>query len=107
MPSIKKNGTEQNTEGLEEKVKDLLPNVVLTTNPVVICGVNRRIGLAHYEHIDIYAGVAIPIDSISDPNALREAIAEAAEFGFNAVSSETYERYKLLTEAQKPAPVTQ
>lgn len=103
MPRINQNAQEENNEGLDEKVKDMLPAVVVSTNPVVICGVNRRIGLANYEHIDIYAGVALPLDAIAlqDPEALRNAIAEAAEFGFNAVSQETYARYKLLADAQK------
>lgn len=107
MPNLKKNANEQNNDGLGEKVTEFLPNVVLTTNPVVICGVNRRVGLAHYEHIDIYAGVAIPVEEGLDGAALNEAIANAAKYGFEIVSSETYERYKLLTEAQKPAEIAQ
>jgi len=103
MPRLNRNATEQNQDGLDEKIREVLPNVVLTTSPVVICGVNRRVGLADYEHIDIYAGIALPLDVDIDPAELRQAIAQAAEFGFNAVSSETYERYKLLTEAQKNA----
>lgn len=111
MPRINKNGAEQNVDNLGDKVKDLLPSVVLTTNPVVICGVSRRVGLAHFEHIDIYAGIALPVEveDLVDREAMQSAIAEAAEFGFNAVSSETYQRYKLLVDAQKktteePAP---
>lgn len=103
MPRTNKNGTEQNNDGLEEKIREVLPTVTMTTDPVVICGVNRRIGLAHYEHVDIYAGIAIPVSGVSteDMDSLREAIKDAAEFGFNAVSNETYVRYKLLLDAQK------
>lgn len=103
MPKLNSNALEQNIEGLEEKIKDALPTIIVGTNPVMICGVNRRIGLAHYEHIDIYAGIALPLDAdvLSDPVQLRQAIADAAEFGFNAVSQETYTRYKLLADAQK------
>jgi hypothetical protein len=103
MARLNKNAEEQNEEGLEVKILDHIPNVVITTNPVIICGVNRRVGLAHYEHIDIYAGVALPLNHtlLEDPEALRVALAEAAEYGFNAVSKETYDRYMLLVNAQK------
>lgn len=106
MPRLNKNATEENQDGLDARLQEVLPNVVLTTNPVIICGVNRRVGLAHYEHIDIYAGIALPLDmdTLSNREVLRAAIQEAAEFGFNAVSGETYERYKLLADAQKNRP---
>lgn len=104
MPRISKNGTEQNEEGLENKVEDFLSSISITTQPVVICGVNRRKGLAHFEHIDIYAGIAIPLNVNTDNlEELRIAVAKAAEFGFNTVSGETWERYNLLAEAEKNA----
>lgn len=103
MPKINQNATEQNTQNIDAKMQEFLPNVVITTNPVVICGVNRRIGLGNYEHLDIYAGIALPIshEYLADTESLNLAIAQAAEQGFNIVSKETYDRYMLLVEAQK------
>lgn len=103
MPRINQNGYEENNEGLETKIEDVLPTVIVGQNPVVICGVNRRVGLAHYEHVDLYMGVALPMDAavLDDFDRLRESIAEVANFAFNAASQETYARYKLLTDSQK------
>lgn len=105
MPRINQNGLEENTEGLDEKLKEHLASMVITTVPVFVAGVNRRVGLANYEHIDIYAGLALPMTDVSLENMpeLTAAIEKAAEVAFNNVSRETYERYKLLVDAQKNA----
>lgn len=103
MPRINPDAHEENNENLAAKIQDHLANVSITTCPVLICGVNRRVGLAHYEHIDLYAGIALPMTNVSTENMdeLKEAIVKVAELGFNMVSKETYERYNLLVQAQK------
>jgi hypothetical protein len=77
--------------------------VTISTNPVFICGVNRKINIGNFENIDVYAGVTIPLVNIdpSDKEALSEAIKEAAADGFALVSRETGERYTLIKESQQ------
>jgi hypothetical protein len=77
--------------------------VTISTNPVFICGVNRKINIGNFENIDVYAGVTIPLVNIdpSDKEALSEAIKEAAADGFALVSRETGERYTLIKDSQQ------
>lgn len=104
MPKLAKNGKEQNEEGMGAIIADHLPSITITTDPVIIIGVNRRVGLAHYEHIDLYAGVALPVTGVSTENMeeLKVTLQEIAAEGFNIVSAETYTRYKMLVDAQRP-----
>ena len=77
--------------------------VTISTNPVFICGVNRKVNIGNFENIDVYAGVTIPLVNIdpSDKEALSEAIKEAAADGFALVSKETGERYTLIKDSQQ------
>jgi hypothetical protein len=77
--------------------------VTISTNPVFICGVNRKVNIGNFENIDVYAGVTIPLVNIdpSDKEALSEAIKEAAADGFALVSRETGERYTLIKDSQQ------
>lgn len=103
MPRVNKNAEEQATESLGERIEPMLSNLVVTTSPIFICGVNRRIGLAHFEHIDVYAGVALPLpgESVEQVRSLQEAVEAAATLGFNMCSKETYQRYDMMVQAQK------
>ncbi len=77
--------------------------ISISTNPVFICGVNRKINIGNFENIDVYAGVTIPLVDIdpADKEALADAVRAAAAHGFSMVSQETGERYTLIKEAQQ------
>ena len=64
MPHQNKNATEQQTEN---KLTELLQagELAVTTQPVFVCGVNRRLNTGNYEHLDIYAGIALPVAGAS------------------------------------------
>lgn len=103
MPKISKNALEQDVDSpLANAVEQSLSSISISTVPVFICGVNRKINIGNYENIDVYAGIALPIDSVSleDREALTAAIQDAAMYGFGLVSKETGDRYYLIKEAQ-------
>ena len=71
--------------------------------PVFICGVNRRVNTGNYEHIDIYAGLTVPIIGVlpQELDVFRQAVQDSAELGFALTSKETLERYELIRNLQK------
>lgn len=104
MAKLTNNAKDEQEDSLPAKIKDLISNISITTDPVVICGVSRRASLGNFEHIDIYAGVALPVSGLNleDREHLTGVLMEAAETGFNITSSETYQRYALIKDAQRP-----
>lgn len=103
MPKISNNALEQNLSSpLAQVVEGALPSIAISTVPVFICGVNRKINIGNYENIDVYAGIALPIDGVSldDRENLAAAIQDAASYAFGLVSKETGDRYYLIKEAQ-------
>jgi len=104
MPKITRTAQEQSTDSPIEQVINLMAQEIsISTNPVFICGVNRKINIGNFENIDVYAGVTIPLINIdpSDREALSEAVKAAAVDGFSMVSRETGERYTLIKESQQ------
>ncbi len=104
MPKVSKNALEQSTDSPIEQVVNLMAQEIsISTNPVFICGVNRKINIGNFENIDVYAGITIPLSDVdpSDRQALSEAIQAAAADGFAMVSRETGERYTLIKESQQ------
>lgn len=103
MPNISKNAMDQDLGSpLAKSIEQSLSTIAISTVPVFICGVNRKINIGNYENIDVYAGIALPIDGVSleDREALAAAIQEAAAYGFGIASKETGDRYYLIKEAQ-------
>jgi hypothetical protein len=104
MPKVSQNAHEQSIDSPINQVVNLMAQeITISTNPVFICGVNRKINIGNFENIDVYAGVTIPLVNIdpSDKEALSEAIKEAAADGFALVSRETGERYTLIKDSQQ------
>ena len=104
MPKVSQNAHEQSIDSPINQVVNLMAQeVTISTNPVFICGVNRKVNIGNFENIDVYAGVTIPLVNIntSDKEALSEAIKEAAADGFALVSRETGERYTLIKDSQQ------
>jgi tRNA U54 and U55 pseudouridine synthase Pus10 len=56
MPKISKTAQEQSTDSPIEQVVNLMAQEIsISTNPVFICGVNRKINIGNFENIDVYA----------------------------------------------------
>jgi hypothetical protein len=103
MPNISKNGKDQTqNSAIEDAVEQTLSTLSVTTVPVFICGVNRKANIGNFENIDIYSGLALPLtgESMENLESLNEAITKAAELGFAITSSETFQRYSLIKDAQ-------
>jgi hypothetical protein len=103
MPKISKSAIEQELDTpLTQAVEGALANIAITTSPVLICGVNRKINIGNFENIDVYAGIALPLEGLSfdDKTKLTEIVQDAAVYAFGLVSKETGDRYALIKESQ-------
>ena len=104
MPKINKTAQEQSTDSPIDQVVNLMAQEIsISTNPVFICGVNRKINIGNFENIDVYAGITLPLSDVSLENKeeLRKAIEDAAAYGFSLISKETGDRYLLIKESQQ------
>lgn len=104
MPKITQNAEEQsNGSPIDQAVSALTGEISLSSTPIFICGVNRKINIGNFENVDVYAGITIPLDGIDpkDREAFSEAVKDAAAYGFSLVSRETGERYTLIKESQQ------
>jgi len=103
MPKISKNAFEQSTDSPLDSMINSNPGISISTFPVLVCGVNRKINIGNFENIDVYAGISLPLGDVSleDKEALQAAIESAAAYGFSIVSKETGDRYVLIKESQQ------
>jgi hypothetical protein len=104
MPKITKTALEQSVDSpLDQAVSAIAGDITISTSPVLICGVNRKVNIGNFENVDVYAAISLPLNSVSieDQEALSEMVKEAAAYGFGLVSRETGERYQLIKENQQ------
>lgn len=104
MPKITASAQEQSTNSpIDQAVSSMAGEISLSSSPIFICGVNRKINIGNFENVDVYAGITIPLEniSLSDKEAFSEAVKNAAAYGFSLVSKETGERYTLIKESQQ------
>lgn len=104
MPKINRSAQEESLGSpIEQAVNAVAGELSVSSSPVFICGVNRKVNIGNFENIDIYAGITIPLNNIdpSDKEALAEAVKDAAAYGFGLVSKETGERYMLIKDGQQ------
>jgi hypothetical protein len=101
MPTKNKNANEQTTNNFNDETNEVLTKAIVNNSVYVSCGVNRRVNLGNFEHLDIYAGVAMPIDANVEQitNDISDAIAQAMRIA----SLETNERYQAIKQAQSEA----
>ena len=102
MPKQSHDAGEQTRDNpIGDAVQATISNVSVTTQPVVICGVNRKANIGNFETIDCYSAVAIPVGEVAsdDIDTLVQAVRDAADIGFTLTSSATFERYKLIKDS--------
>ncbi len=102
MPKVSNNASDKtNEDSLTGKLEPFTQNIVMTTNPVVITGVQRKANVGNFETTDVYCAVALPInwtEALSDDNfeELKALMVDAIEKGFFITSYETAVRYKTI-----------
>jgi hypothetical protein len=103
MPSIKSNASDKEIDSIAQKVIDSNPAITITTDPVVITSVQRKVFIGNYETVDVFMGLALPtsVSDLTDKEALRKALVEAAELGFSITARETASRYRIIKEASQ------
>ena len=104
MPKINKTAMEEtNDSPLPNMVTNLGGDLTISTNPIFICGVNRKINIGNFENIDVYAGITLPLHDVSldDKETLQNAIQDAAAYAFSLMAKETGERYLLIKDSQQ------
>lgn len=95
MTKLSSNAADKVNESLEAKLEPVVNQISITTQPVVICGVQRKANIGNFENIDVYVAVALPIqmsEGVELDSILRQKIDEACRIA----SEETYDRYKLI-----------
>lgn len=103
MPSLPRDPKEHN---LQDDINHHLANISITTQPVLITGVNRKANVGNFETVDVYAGLAIPLGLDLDGNfeLLAEIVEKAAIYGFALTSKEVAERYQTIKNSTAPLP---
>lgn len=97
MTKLSSNAVDKVNESLETKLEPVINQISITTQPVVICGVQRKANIGNYENIDVYVAVALPI-VLSEGAELDTIIREKIDEVCKIASEETYDRYKLIKE---------
>lgn len=105
MPGLNKNATDHtNNNMVNHEVETMKDIAIHATSPVFICGVNRRLNVGNFEHVDIYCGLSVPVIGIlpqDDIETFKKAIEDAAELAFGMASQETGKRYHELKDLQR------
>jgi len=98
------NENNQQPSPVADSIEKTLANIAVSTNPVIICGVNRKVNIGNYESVDIYAGICLPVAENFDSanlDGITAVLEKVAEYGFKLTSQEANKRYQLLKEFQK------
>lgn len=92
--------TTDDNSPIGETIERLVTNIAVTTDPVVIVGVNRKVNIGNYENIDVYTGLALPLPgaSVERMDQLRALVEEMVEEGIKIAAGETYKRYASIKE---------
>lgn len=78
-----------------DTIDKVLSNISITTTPVVIVGVNRKVNIGNYENIDITVSLAMPV-TCEEQETLKAALERIADEGIKFASGETFKRYQAI-----------
>jgi hypothetical protein len=101
MPTKNKNAAEQQNDNLNDTSQEILTKSIVQEQIYISCGVNRRINIGNFEHLDVYVGVAAPLGT--DFENLNEQLSTSIAEAMKVASTETNERYQMVKQAQAEA----
>lgn len=103
MTKLNPDPVDQGKTPMERSIEEALPAMVLTTTPVLIAGVNRKVNIGNFENVDVYCGISLPMvgASLDDLETLQKMCEDTAELGFGIVSEATGSRYTQIKTLQK------
>lgn len=92
--------TSDDNAPLADTVREVLGSIAITTQPVVIMGVNRKVNIGNFENIDVYMGLALPLPGVSvdDMELLTAVVERVVEEGMKLAAGETFKRYDAIKE---------
>ena len=97
--------TEPDSKSLDDNLVPFIKELTVTTQPVVVCGVQRKANIGNYENIDIYCAVALPANVIDDGHVdgdtLTQKLVELASQGFAFASEQTLSRYEMASQVAR------
>ena len=98
MPKIA-SGASDKTQSIMSNTDEILKSELsVTTHPVVVCGVQRKINIGDFETIDVYCSAAlpVPVNDVQDFDELEAKLIPAMEKLLYLTSKETGEKYSLI-----------
>lgn len=100
MAKMNTNASDQ-SKSLDDHMAEVMSSMVVTTQPVMVTGVQRKVNIGNFETIDIYCAVALPVVVADQLNMqeLVDKLGEVAQVGFHITSSETLSRYKVVKDS--------
>ncbi len=101
MPKIPNDAINKQEEIMASTLQDLNTTLSITTQPVVVCGVQRKINIGDFETVDVYCSVALPvqIDDLDNQEELETKLLSTMEKIIEITSKETGEKYGLIRDA--------
>lgn len=98
MPKIGSDADQKDQSIMAATIEQLKGNISMTTDPVVICGVQRKMNIGDFETIDVYCSIAVPVPlaDVTDFAELEEKAIAAMERVIHIVSKETGDKYALI-----------
>ena len=98
MPNKNKNAAELTVDNRAEVNEDAVALAQKLGVPIVSGGVNRRMNLGNYEHLDIFNALTMPAGA--DIEEWRDDILSTINDVMSVVSQETNRRVQIVKEAQ-------
>lgn len=102
MPKVSSNASDKQNDAMTS-TSNVISSLAITTDPIVITAVQRKVNIGNFETIDLYMAVVVPQPELDvlDKDALVAGITKAAELGFNIASKGTGDRYLAVKESLK------
>ncbi len=102
MAKDSSSAVEQTKNNLGDEIEATLKQYVKGAG-LVYTGVQRKVNTGNYENIDVYLGLALPIDlhEALDEEKLGQVLHHIALYGFGVAATETAEKYNIIKQGAR------